>query len=174
MGLFKKEPKNDSTFWKKGDNKDKTVIKMLDAVKLFTRTSEEDVEAMLYGSMMATSTYFVVFTKDAIIYRADKGASIYPYSSITGAILERESTFREVITITIGGEQTISLSVVCEMEAVRKCFDFVNSMLKASKTDTSSAASSTADELLKYKNLLDLGAISQEEYDKKKSQLLNL
>ena len=34
-------------------------------------------------------------------------------------------------------------------------------------------ASSTADELLKFKSLLDQGAITQEEYDKKKNQLLN-
>lgn len=32
---------------------------------------------------------------------------------------------------------------------------------------------STADELLKFKNLLDQGAITQEEYDKKKTELLN-
>ena len=34
--------------------------------------------------------------------------------------------------------------------------------------------SSTADEILKFKQLLDLGAISQEEYDVKKKQLLGL
>ena len=33
---------------------------------------------------------------------------------------------------------------------------------------------SSADEILKYKNLLDMGAITQEEYDKKKSELLGL
>lgn len=33
---------------------------------------------------------------------------------------------------------------------------------------------SSADEILKYKNLLDMGAITQEEYDKKKEQLLNI
>ena len=32
---------------------------------------------------------------------------------------------------------------------------------------------SMADELIKYKNLLDTGAITQEEFDKKKAQLLN-
>ena len=32
---------------------------------------------------------------------------------------------------------------------------------------------SNADELLKFKNLLDQGAITQEEYDKKKTELLN-
>ena len=33
---------------------------------------------------------------------------------------------------------------------------------------------SPAGEILKYKNLLDIGAITQEEYDAKKKQLLNL
>ena len=34
-------------------------------------------------------------------------------------------------------------------------------------------STSMADELIKYKNLLDTGAITQEEFDKKKAQLLN-
>lgn len=42
---------------------------------------------------------------------------------------------------------------------------------------TSSAAGkenfSVADELLKFKQLLDMGAITQEEFDRKKSELLN-
>lgn len=38
----------------------------------------------------------------------------------------------------------------------------------------SPAASSTADELLKFKQLLDMGAITEEEYNAKKSQLLGL
>ena len=33
-------------------------------------------------------------------------------------------------------------------------------------------ASSVADELLKFKNLLDMGVITQEEFDKKKRELL--
>ena len=32
---------------------------------------------------------------------------------------------------------------------------------------------SVADEILKFKNLLDCGAITQEEFDKKKKELLN-
>lgn len=42
------------------------------------------------------------------------------------------------------------------------------------KSNTSIAASySAADEIAKYKSLLDSGAITKEEYDKKKSELLN-
>lgn len=37
-----------------------------------------------------------------------------------------------------------------------------------------SAAPSPADEILKYKHLLDCGAITQQEFDAKKKQLLNL
>ena len=40
--------------------------------------------------------------------------------------------------------------------------------VKANETSVS-----MADELIKYKNLLDTGAITQEEFDKKKAQLLN-
>lgn len=40
--------------------------------------------------------------------------------------------------------------------------------------EVSSNPISSADELKKYKELLDSGAITQEEYDKKKKELLNL
>ena len=33
---------------------------------------------------------------------------------------------------------------------------------------------SVADEIMKYKNLLDIGTITQEEYEAKKKQLLNM
>ena len=36
------------------------------------------------------------------------------------------------------------------------------------------AASSAADELLKFKRLLDMGAITESEYNAKKAQLLGL
>ena len=38
---------------------------------------------------------------------------------------------------------------------------------------TNETSVSMADELIKYKNLLDTGVITQEEFDKKKAQLLN-
>ena len=44
----------------------------------------------------------------------------------------------------------------------------------ATKEVPSIAASSSADEILKYKNLLDCGVITQEEFDAKKKQLLGL
>ena len=38
----------------------------------------------------------------------------------------------------------------------------------------SSSAPSAADEILKYKGLLDCGAITEAEYEAKKKQLLNI
>lgn len=48
--------------------------------------------------------------------------------------------------------------------------------LKDSKTSVSANASveSSADEILKYKNLLDMGAITEDEFNEKKRQLLGL
>lgn len=41
-------------------------------------------------------------------------------------------------------------------------------------TTVNTSTTSNADEILKYKNLLDIGAITQEEFEQKKKQLLGL
>lgn len=51
---------------------------------------------------------------------------------------------------------------------------FVKRLLSAIKENKSSQHYSNADEINKLKNLLDSGAITQEEFDEKKKQLLNL
>ena len=45
---------------------------------------------------------------------------------------------------------------------------------EATVTPAASATTSAADEIMKYKQLLDAGAITQEEFDAKKKQLLGL
>jgi hypothetical protein len=44
----------------------------------------------------------------------------------------------------------------------------------ADDEETSNSTLSVADEILKFKGLLDAGVLTQEEFDKKKAQLLNL
>lgn len=46
--------------------------------------------------------------------------------------------------------------------------------LKTSHRGNAVNSTSPADELIKYKQLLDMGALTQEEFDKKKKELLNL
>ena len=58
-------------------------------------------------------------------------------------------------------------------------FSFLDSLCAkakaaASATPSQPSAASSADEILKFKNLLDSGIISQEEFDAKKKQLLGL
>lgn len=48
----------------------------------------------------------------------------------------------------------------------------INSSSK--KFESNNIVSSPADELKKFKELLDMGALTQEEFDIKKKQLLNL
>lgn len=46
--------------------------------------------------------------------------------------------------------------------------------IKSGKADSAPTVTSPADEIKKYKELLDMGAISQEEFETKKKRLLNL
>ena len=73
--------------------------------------------------------------------------------------------------------------VYSDKESYSTCRDHANQILARLKlmcekvrkeNESSSVQTSAADEIKKYKELLDMGAISQEEYDAKKKQLLNL
>lgn len=50
----------------------------------------------------------------------------------------------------------------------------INALEDKAKTILEPSSKSAADEIMKYKQLLDAGAITQEEYEAKKKQLLNL
>ena len=56
------------------------------------------------------------------------------------------------------------------------CANKILALLDSITAESSAPASSgsAADEILKYKQLLDCGAITEEEFNKKKSELLNL
>jgi len=60
----------------------------------------------------------------------------------------------------------------CDVQEITK--DQYEKALKDSKQDTNSSAVSSADEIKKFKELLDSGVITQEEFDAKKKQLLGL
>ena len=59
-------------------------------------------------------------------------------------------------------------------KAVWECINQLVSDYKSGNTEKQSQMSSVADEILKFKNLLDNGIITQEEFEAKKKQLLNL
>ena len=71
--------------------------------------------------------------------------------------------------------KTFNFLVSYKKEIIRKIQDtFDNARAYAGITAVPVVAPSPADELKKYKELLDMGAISEEEYTEKKRQLLKL
>ena len=61
-----------------------------------------------------------------------------------------------------------------KMEKMQEVSDFIIEKIHNNKNNSNViSGGSVADELLKFKQLLDSGVISQEEFDKKKQELLN-
>ena len=63
-------------------------------------------------------------------------------------------------------------------ERMEDIFEFVKKQVEINKSSISAPTIqqtiTSADEIMKYKELLDLGVITQEEFDTKKKQLLNI
>lgn len=82
-----------------------------------------------------------------------------------------------LITIdTVAKQYNISMGVK-PAEALNPVLTNMINDLKASKNEpavVAAAAPSAADEILKFKNLLDMGVITQEEFELKKKELLRL
>ena len=117
-------------------------------------------------------------------------------NQITGVIQANVSpgltstTWGDVVTVSLNETSSGGTSVTVSSSA--KAFSLAAGMQQAKNIDRfvdafskkieqhekvlipSSSNSSVADEIMKYKQLLDAGAIAQEEYDAKKKQLLNL
>lgn len=72
-------------------------------------------------------------------------------------------------------ENTVTISYSKENEIAEKMVSYIQKKIKEAKQPKTAAAStSAADEILKLKNLLDMGIITQKEFDIKKKQLLGL
>lgn len=72
------------------------------------------------------------------------------------------SAFQDENTITLSGNAAEAEKVV----------NYINQRLREVKTNKVQATFSPADELRKFKELLDMGIISQQEFDAKKRQLI--
>ena len=84
-----------------------------------------------------------------------------------------------VVTVTHKGKSHVIPYAKRDANKVKEFIDHVEELrrqrLEAVKSPAASpAAASPADEIKKYKELMDMGVISQEEFETKKKQLLNL
>ena len=72
---------------------------------------------------------------------------------------------------TLGTEKHSKLKKI-----MPEVYEYIQTQIRKAKNNENSKnnVTSTADEIKKYKELLDMGAITQEEFDLKKKELLNL
>lgn len=81
--------------------------------------------------------------------------------------------FKSIAIATSSGK--ISFLTIKNRDDIHKCVsDLLLERQKKSEQVANNPAPSNADELKKYKELLDIGVISQEEFDAKKKQLLGV
>ncbi|MDY3829234.1 MAG: SHOCT domain-containing protein [Clostridium sp.] len=119
-----------------------------------------------------------VSKKKGTLTRAVVGGAI---AGPVGAIVGGGTAKTE--TKTVGGVELLKIRFKLESGEYEKCITnypleligFLDKCIQENeKEDVQSNNDSAADEIMKYKNLLDIGAITQEEFEAKKKQLLNL
>lgn len=93
-------------------------------------------------------------------------STIQSIDSKTGTVIRKETVVITGLTDTIYFTQLI--------EITNKIKNAIYEAQSYEKITPSTASFSSADELKKYKELLDTGIISQEEFDFKKKQLLGM
>lgn len=114
----------------------------------------------------------MIITSNRVIGRASFGKRVdLPISQISAVAL---SNFDRIMVATSSGKIHFWL-----LENRADVYDALNSIIgkvqvEAARNNTSAASTSNAEELQKYKELLDNGVITQEEFDAKKKQLLGL
>ena len=134
------------------------------------------LNALAMGIKGDKTIYYADIT--SIQHKKPGFASGYIQFSIPGGNESRGGIFS-----AMSDENTIALkSDAAIMHEAKEVVDFLNQKVREAKAGAhaaptviqQAAAPSAADELKKFKELLDMGAISQEEYDAKKKQLLGL
>ncbi|WP_124067401.1 SHOCT domain-containing protein [Clostridium sp. E02] len=160
-----------------GDTLKEKAPKKLIAIAKKTKaiSDENDVLAVLCSVLMPASTNFAICTSKEIIYFKTSftyKTNKYPLTSITGITKESYSSAKNYVTFIIGGSEKIVLDITATPQGAVNFTDFVNDLINQKSSNNSSL--SPADELKKFKELLDMDVITQEEFDTKKKQLLEL
>lgn len=128
------------------------------------------------ASILVCGEFFVVTDCRFIICNHADSIKSIPLRFITGIRLLKPVFKNSCGTIyieTVQGEVEIAVKRSDRAEFV---YESINKILLSDKNSSGASPQtfSVADEIIKFKQLLDMGAITQEEYDKKKQQLLNL
>lgn len=141
------------------------------AVFTSTQSSSTLVTSLVFGGSV-TQGEKTIYYKDAI------GIQYKPSTVLDGYIqIETASGNMTSSSSQYGGENSIQFSGKQRNEEAEIIVAYIKRRIEEMKNAPASATVqqlSPADELKKYKELLDMGAITQEEFDEKKKQLFGL
>lgn len=181
MGLFSKEEKADKprksaclyTGDRLGEKAAKQMIKR--AVIMNGIKDGSPVRAILAASAFPNTQNYAVLTDTDLGYLETNGATFranrFPLDTITSINTSGVGKLASNIFFSVGGAGLVELDVKTIMQETDAFCDMIRESMKK---DDAPAAASSADEIMKFKKLLDDGIISQEEFEAKKKQLLGL
>ncbi len=133
-----------------------------------TNPSEEECHCILFGESALASTEMILCTNTSLFYLSHLSSALsrYDYSDISAVTLEAVRLIPSVcLTIANGGVAKLYVP----SHHAEEMLEYIKKKIRSPQ---SSPAVSAADEIMKYKSLLDMGAITQEEFEKKKNELL--
>lgn len=138
-------------------------------------TSSKSTSTVMSGLVFGQS----VAQGEKTIYFKDALGVQYKPSSVLDGFIQVETAVGGMTSTgsQYGGENSISFSGKEANEDAEVIVDFIKKQIENIKNAPTGGAVqqiSSADELKKFKELLDMGVISQEEFDAKKKQLLGL
>lgn len=96
---------------------------------------------------------------------------------ITTRNIDRPIVYIDLINTEFKKDGLVYKQASKSVQEILSKFQLIVDQLESESSDTNTSTSiniSAADEIKKYKELLDMGAITQEEFDKKKLELLNM
>lgn len=187
MGLFSKkesQPKEQKSNCYFGERlSEKTAQKQLKRANLLGGLPDPSRAKIILGTAaLSTVANCAICTDKELVYIASTNSVFRPYrynlSDITAVSLSGSGLYSANVVISLGGSRDVELDIKAIRQDTEKFYNYLRSVVGPEKAAAPAApaapAPSAADEIKKFKELLDIGAITQEEFDAKKKQLLGL
>lgn len=159
-----------------GEKEADKILKKVATSKILDR--REPIKAML-GRIFLGSVFAFICTDTGVVYYNYSGglkleASIYPYDSITSISIRSAIGILELL-LGIKGTAGVKISVPIDSDSVSRMVDLVRKeIVQIGAEPVKVSAMSPTDELKKYFELKEQGIITQEEFEAKKKQLLEI
>lgn len=129
-------------------------------------------ESEILGSDTVRNGIFLATNKRVIFYGKKLfgfDLEVFPYSNISSIEMSKEFLGYKITFFSSGNKVHMKWISIGDIN------EFVNHVKEnIGKKPSASQSSSAADEIRKYKELLDEGIITEEEFEQKKKQLLGL